>query len=83
VIRELFESALAGVHNLGTGNRERGTGFHAFAHPPTTVSQAPRPPLVQVYNEMHGLIVGVGKHYCWKKTPRCEQCPLRPYLPAA
>lgn len=81
MIRELFESALAGVHPLGTEDRELGTGYHA--HPPSVISQAPRPPLAQVYNEMHGLVVGVGKHYCWKKTPRCEQCPLRRHLPAA
>jgi endonuclease III related protein len=32
---------------------------------------------VQVYNEMHGLIVGVGKHFCRKSQPECDRCPLQ------
>jgi len=45
------------------------------------MSLAERSPVAQVYNDMHGLIVGVGKHYCLKPEPRCEQCPLRKFLP--
>jgi endonuclease-3 related protein len=45
------------------------------------MSVAVRPPLAQVYNEMHALIVGVGKHYCLKSGPQCEACPLRQFLP--
>lgn len=37
---------------------------------------------VQVYNEFHALIVRVGKHYCRKRQPDCDQCPLREWLPA-
>lgn len=40
------------------------------------MSTARRTPLAQVFNEMHGLIVGVGKNYCLKAKPLCEQCPL-------
>jgi endonuclease III related protein len=50
-------------------------------HPRSRMSGAVRPPLAQVYNEMHALIVGVGKHYCLKSGPRCEACPLRQFLP--
>ena len=32
-------------------------------------------------NELHALIVEVGKHHCGP-APRCEGCPLQPYLPA-
>jgi endonuclease III related protein len=46
------------------------------AHPPSAMSTAQRSPLTQVYNEMHGLFVQVGKHYCQKSTPKCETCPL-------
>ena len=46
------------------------------AHPPSAMSTAQRSPLAQVYNEMHGLFVQVGKHYCRKREPRCEVCPL-------
>ena len=35
---------------------------------------------VALYNELHALLVQVGKDFC-RKTPRCEQCPLREMLP--
>ena len=50
-------------------------------HSPSAMSTTHRTALVQVYNEMHGLIVGVGKHYCKKSQPVCESCPLRTFLP--
>ena len=34
----------------------------------------------KLYNEFHALIVAVGKDFCRPK-PRCEECPLRAYLP--
>ena len=34
-----------------------------------------------VYQQCHGYFVEVGKQHCRPK-PRCEQCPLRPFLPA-
>jgi endonuclease III len=45
------------------------------------MSTAQRSPLAQVYNEMHGLLVRVGKHYCLKQQPKCEICPLGSMLP--
>ena len=53
------------------------------AHRPSAMSTAKRSALVQIYNEMHGLIVGVGKNYCLKSQPRCETCPLQSFLPQA
>ncbi|MBI4563244.1 MAG: endonuclease III domain-containing protein [Planctomycetes bacterium] len=38
----------------------------------------PRDP--SLFNELHALIVRVGKDYC-RATARCERCPLRRYLP--
>jgi endonuclease-3 related protein len=58
-------------------------GPRGSSHPPSAVSQAARSPLVQALNEMHGLIVGVGKNYCLKSQPQCEQCPLQKFLPEA
>ena|ERR1700690_680709 len=58
-------------------------GAHGSCHPPSRVSRAGRTALVQVFNEMHGLIVGVGKTYCLKSQPRCELCPLQKFLPEA
>lgn len=57
---------------------------HASApltHLPSVMSMAARPDLAQVYNEMHGLLVQLGKHYCIKSKPRCEVCPLSAILP--
>lgn len=50
-------------------------------HRPSRMSSARRTALVQVFNEMHGLIVGVGKNHCKKSQMRCEQCPLQKFLP--
>jgi endonuclease-3 related protein len=52
------------------------------SHAPSAMSMATRSPLAQLYNEMHGLMVAVGKQYCLKSAPLCEKCPLRTYLPS-
>jgi endonuclease-3 related protein len=57
------------------------SGIRGAAHPPSEMSTAHRTALVQVYNEMHGLIVGVGKNYCRKSKAACESCPLKRFLP--
>jgi endonuclease-3 related protein len=33
------------------------------------------------FNEMHALIVNVGKNWCRPRNPDCENCPWKPYLP--
>ena len=86
-IRELFEHSLG---QIPEGQRN-GPGAPSGAairppgssHPPSRMSTAPRSATVQVFNEMHGLIVGVGKNFCKKSQPECEQCPLRKFLPGA
>ncbi len=50
-------------------------------HQPSVMSAASRTPTAQVCNEMHGLLVQIGKHYCHKQEPDCEQCPLQSLLP--
>ena len=45
------------------------------------MSRAPRSSLAQVYNDMHGLLVAVGKNYCLKSKALCETCPLQKFLP--
>jgi endonuclease III related protein len=85
-IRALFEGALvsatdsleSSVERERTASQPRGS-----SHPPSRMSQAKRTALVQVFNEMHGLLVGVGKNYCLKSQMRCEQCPLQKFLPDA
>ena len=50
-------------------------------HLPSAMSLAKRSSLAQIYNDMHGLIVSVGKNYCLKSRAICEECPLRRFLP--
>jgi endonuclease III related protein len=38
---------------------------------------------VALYNEFHALIVRTGKEYCRTRNPRCNECPLRSFLPEA
>jgi endonuclease III related protein len=83
-IRRLFEQALAPVAHkqLGKVAAQLESAILGAPHPPSAMSTAARTPLAQVYNEMHGLIVGVGKNHCRKTKAACEKCPLRPFLPA-
>ena len=91
-IRQLFERALQpvtepvqGSHHERTESRKTpnpGLAFPSTAHSPSAMSLAKRTALVQMYNEMHGLLVGVGKHFCGKSQPQCDGCPLQPFLPA-
>jgi len=89
-IRELVEPALQEEAN-GMDSPLRhfeeigaaGTGRPSSSHRPSRVSAAKRSELAQTFNEMHGLIVGVGKTYCLKSQPRCELCPLQKFSPLA
>jgi endonuclease-3 related protein len=49
-------------------------------HPVSRMSRASRSETAQHFNEWHALIVRVGNQYC-RSTPKCEECPLREYLP--
>jgi endonuclease-3 related protein len=85
-IRDVFERALAPVAESVTDfsdaeNQTFAAGTAGGAHPPSAMSAAKRTALTQVYNEMHGLIVGVGKNYCRKSKPSCNECPLYAFLP--
>jgi endonuclease III related protein len=44
--------------------------------------EAAIPAQAELFNEFHALIVNIGKNWCRKSTPRCEECPLRSLLPA-
>jgi endonuclease-3 related protein len=52
-------------------------------HLPSRMSRKQRSPRAQIFNEMHGLLVGVAKNYCLKAEARCELCPLRELLRTA
>jgi endonuclease-3 related protein len=36
-----------------------------------------------LYNEYHALLVRIGKDYCKRSAPNCEECPLADMLPAS
>lgn len=36
---------------------------------------------VRDYNELHALLVIIGKEFCRSSSPRCQQCPLSDMLP--
>jgi len=84
-IRELFQTGLTPVAEEQAQPTDMEPrlepGIRGAAHPPSAMSTAARTALVQVYNEMHGLMVGVGKNYCRKTKAACGDCPLQPFLP--
>jgi len=86
-VRELFEKALGPAADAllesGGDGATLAAGPANSSHPPSQMSTAPRGAMAQVFNEMHGLVVGVGKNFCKKSQPECERCPLRKFLPAA
>jgi len=77
-LRQLFERSLARAPAV-TGQWPVIAG--GASHKPSRMSTRTRTPLTQVFNEMHGLIVGVGKNYCLKSKPKCDECPLKHLLP--
>ena len=56
-------------------------GFDADYHQIKEHFESNLPEDVALYNEYHALLVSVGKDYCRKTGPRCEQCPLAELLP--
>ncbi|MFY9845713.1 MAG: base excision DNA repair protein [Terriglobales bacterium] len=81
-IRLMFEAALTEMDSPAQSLDEApsATDPAGSCHAPSRASTADRTALVQIFNEMHALIVGVGKTYCLKSQPRCEQCPLQKFL---
>ena len=68
-IRELAERALA-----------EGSSGETRAIPKKQAAQSRRD-WARHFNEMHALLVSVGKDYCFKSAPDCDGCPLRKLLP--
>jgi endonuclease-3 related protein len=78
-IREMVEEALLSPPPFATcevGNLAQ----RPACHEPSAVSAAARSELAQRFNEFHGLIVQLGKHYCLKTNPKCDACPLGRFL---
>lgn len=58
-------------------------GYEADYHEIKDYFESVLPADVPLYNEYHALLVRVGKDYCRKTKPKCEECPLRELLPAS
>jgi endonuclease-3 related protein len=78
-VRGLIEGALRAGAPVNSSSHTMISGAPA-AHEPSAMSSAKRTPLAQIYNEMHGILVQVGKLYCHKEDPKCPVCPLSKYL---
>ncbi len=81
-IRALVERGLRSARTMS--RQPRWIAPHRpAAHEPSVMSTANRSPHAQTYNEMHGLLVQAGKHYCHRENPDCHHCPLCSLLPSA
>ncbi len=80
-VRRLVEDALREVTQAEPLATKTSRPDRMSVHEPSVASQARRSLLGQIYNEMHGLLVQAGKHYCLKAAPNCLNCPLRSLLP--
>lgn len=79
-IRLMVESALTDHPLPELRDLDPATLPKGSSHAPSAMSTAWRTAQAQIFNEMHGLIVGVGKNYCLKRMPRCHECPLGRFL---
>lgn len=77
-LRALFERALANAPAPVSNARQ---SLGGASHQPSRMSRMNRSSSAQVFNEMHGFIVGIGKQYCRKSQPDCGHCPLEAMLP--
>jgi endonuclease-3 related protein len=56
-------------------------GYEADYHEIKEYFEAGLPADAPLYNEYHALLVRVGKDYCKRSGPRCDECPLADLLP--
>ena len=70
---DAYTHRILGRHNLVAGKPD----YHAVQ----SLFERSLPQDPALYNEFHALLVNVGKNWCRKGRPRCEDCPLLPHLP--
>jgi endonuclease III related protein len=56
-------------------------GYDATYDEVKEIFEASLPADAALYNEYHALLVRVGKDYCKRSAPKCEDCPLACMLP--
>ena len=76
-IRGLIETAISKAESSALKFPQAGSEPR---HPVSRMSSSSRGERAGHYNELHALIVRAGNEYC-RSTPKCEECPLRRYLP--
>jgi endonuclease-3 related protein len=82
-VRSLFERALTPDFAAKVSSSTELAGqakLPGAHHTPSRMSEEKRSYRAQVFNEMHGLIVGVAKNYCQSRRVLCDQCPLSVFL---
>ena len=75
-IRSLVEQALNSEQPADSASHPTLDPHRPAVHPPSAMTTVAKPGLAQTYNEMHGLFVQLGKHYCATQNPKCDICPL-------
>lgn len=81
-VRLLVENALDETFELSTQSSNTAVTVKLPpVHEPSVMSQTDRSDGARRLNEMHALLVQVGKHYCHRARALCEACPLRFDLP--
>jgi endonuclease-3 related protein len=76
-IRCLVETALSRAESNALKFSQAGSEPR---HTVSRMSRSSRGEPARHYNELHALIVRTGNQYC-RSTPKCEDCPLRRFLP--
>jgi endonuclease-3 related protein len=56
-------------------------GYEADYHEIKDYFESSLPQDAALYNEYHALLVRVGKNYCRRTAPKCDDCPLAELLP--
>lgn len=56
-------------------------GYEADYHEIKDYFESSLPADAPLYNEFHALFVRLGKVYCRKSNPKCDECPLADMLP--
>jgi endonuclease-3 related protein len=56
-------------------------GFDSDYHQVQDYFSSNLPDDTQLFNEFHALLVRIGKDFCRKSSPKCQQCPLCDLLP--
>ena len=56
-------------------------GYEANYHEIKDHFESSLPADAPLYNEYHALLVQLGKDYCRRTAPKCDQCPLADMLP--